>query len=512
MTPTMRIRLWARQAPRSQVATTAVVAVAVIAALASILVPESDAAVAGFAVTNLDPVTGAPVAAATEATSGAPMVTSTGANAASPPPGETPAPRLVGAPVTAATGPAFTPEVAAEPRRASAQGITEDTIKIGFLINKTGGLDATGFAIGIRQDQPETIKAIVDWANANGGIKGRTVEYVTVEEDGTNSATWQPACVTMTEDEKVFAVMSGASHNGSGVLCYAERHVPDLNTGSVTVSEETFQRSGGYLVSSGASGSRAVLNWADVMLAEGTIGPGVGKVGLLTAECPQDVEVMDKSLKPFLERAGVDFVEGRVSCDLGAAQQQVPAAVLQMRNAGVDRVFVGVLFPTAQTFMQQASAQQWRPTYLVSDFWGNNLDFTSANYPPDQFDRTVATAFSHTGEDEANHSDPVKLCDKILRDAGLDGITEQMGKDSEVVSECDNFFLFMKVMEQLPLNPTHDQWPDAVARVGAVAGAYAVDARFGPGKYNGGDSYALVEWRRECTCWKQIRPHRPGRV
>ena len=93
------------------------------------------------------------------------------------------------------------------------------------------------------------------------------------------------------------------------------------------------------------------------------------------------------------------MVEARVSCDLGLAQQQVPGAVLKMRQAGVSQVFFAVLFPSAQSFIQQAEAQGFRPKYHVSDFWALNTDFSAKNFPAAAFDGTKSISFSHSGEE-----------------------------------------------------------------------------------------------------------------
>jgi hypothetical protein len=87
-----------------------------------------------------------------------------------------------------------------------------------------------------------------------------------------------------------------------------------------------------------------------------------------------------------------------------------------------------------------------------------------------------------------------------------------MGKDAEIASDCDNFLLFLKIMAKVPVNFTTADWVASVEQLGAIKGGYGEDAVFGPGKYDGGDTYALVEWHRECTCWIQIRGYQPGQV
>jgi hypothetical protein len=257
-----------------------------------------------------------------------------------------------------------------------------------------------------------------------------------------------------------------------------------------------------------------LLNWALFALDTGAIGPGKGKLGILSDECPPDPEMMEQDFKPFLRSKGVDVVEARVSCDLGLAQQQVPGAVLQMRQAGVTQMFFAVLFPSAQSFLQQAEAQSFKPKYHVSDFWALNTDFSAKSFPASAFDRTKSISFSHSGEEAARvpYSEPVKRCGKILTDAGLPGITNQMGTDAEAIVLCDAFTLWVEAARRTPVNLTRADWVQSLSTLGSYATAYAERAVYAPGKFNGGDSYALLEWRKECSCWVQIRKHEPARV
>lgn len=559
MTLGMRIRLWARQAPRLHVAGAALTAVVVMAALVVAAVPDDTTrTVAAGANNPLYPnlpgagnatgETGAPGSPVPAAVTGAPAgpgrPTQAGAGAATPTTGRasttgaagttatsgplaarpgSPSSAASGSPTGSAAGPShLAPPPGTTPttgpgsvaRTASDQGVTPDTIKVGFLLVSFANLDAAGFAFGQRQDREAAIKAYVDDVNKRGGIHGRKVVYTIVKSDPFNAAANRQACVKLTADEKVFAVLNGGGAVGSNVACYADAKVPNIFATSQTVSEALYRKGNGYLVAMGASGTRSLLNWALFALDTGAIGPGKGKLGILSDECPPDPEMMEQDFKPFLRSKGVDVVEARVSCDIGLAQQQVPGAVLQMRQAGVSQMFFAVLFPSAQSFIQQAEAQGFKPKYHVSDFWALNTDFSAKNFPAAAFDRTRSISFSHSGEEPARvpYSDPVKRCGKILTDAGLPGITNQMGTDAEIIVLCDSFTLWAEAAQRAPVNLTRADWVRSLSTLGPYATAYAERAVYAPGKFNGGDSYALLEWRKECSCWVQIRNHEPARV
>ncbi|HEX4904722.1 MAG TPA: ABC transporter substrate-binding protein, partial [Acidimicrobiales bacterium] len=393
---------------------------------------------------------------------------------------------------------------------ASDQGVSETEIKVGFLIPSLAGLgDAGSTATDARTDSEAYIKAFVDHVNKNGGVAGRKVTYVTAEADPVNASSQQAACIRLATDEKVFAVFDTASTLGVAQNCYAQKGVILTTTASQTNSEQNFQRNGGLLASSGASQNRVLRNWTDLALAAGHIGPGKGKLGILSTECAPDPEAIDGDFKPYLKEKRVAYLDVRLSCDLATAQQQVAGAVLQFRQGGVDRVLPSAIFVTVNNFLQAAESQQYRPTYYCSDMWGMCLDVFTSNFPAAQWDGAKGFTFSHSGEDKAGAplSAAVQRCSKIMTDAGVPGVTEQMGKDAGAVAHCDSFFLWVTAMRSAPPNPRRADFPAALAGVGeSWESAYAGRATFRPGKFNGGDDYAPVQWAGDCSCYTQTGP------
>lgn len=519
MTFGMKLRLWARDAPRGHVIATGIVTLVVAVVLVAALLPASrdDGAVAFNTPVVAGGATGAPVtsdggsALATDEPSSGAAAAPSATDGGTTSDGDAP---------TASTASGDEPAAGATPfgagggqpveLTASDQGVTPETIKVGFLISNLGGLGPAGSAaLETRDDWDQVLPAFVNYANKNGGVAGRKIEFVTADSDPVNASSQQAACIKLTTDEKVFAVFDTASTLGVAQNCYAQKGVILTTTASQTNSEQNFRRNGGLLASSGSSQNRVLLNWADLALAAGFIGPGKGKLGILSTECAPDPEAIDGDFKPYLKQKGVDYVDVRVSCDLAAAQQQVGGAVLQFRQAGVDRVLPSAIFVTVNNYLQAAEAQQYRPTYYCSDMWGLCLDIFTRNFPQAQWANTKGFTFSHSGEDKAGAplSPAVQRCSDILTEAGVPGITEQMGKDAGAVAYCDSFFLWVTAMRNAPPNPRRADFPAALAAVGDQwQSPYANIARFGPGKFNGGDDYAPVQWLAECSCHTQTGP------
>lgn len=518
MTFGMKLRLWARNAPRSNVLATSGVAILVAMVAIAALLPDGsdDAETALFT----SPVAGGDATAPSGGGTSSAVAPDDGGSGVAPG-GPSAGGGVAGSTATGSTGAVGSPDQASGTGAvseggapvqltASDQGVTEQTIKVGFLIPSIAGLGNAGAAAtDSRTDMQEVIKAYVDHVNKAGGVAGRKVVYVTAESDPVNASSQQAACIKLATDEKAFAVFDTASTLGVAQNCYAQKGVILVTTASQTNSEGNFQRNSGLLASSGASMNRILLNWTDLALGAGFIGPGKGKLGILSTECAPDPEAIDGTFKPYLKEKGVAYLDVRLSCDLGTAQQQVSGAVLQFRQAGVDRVLPSAIFVTVNNFLQAADAQQYRPAYYCSDMWGMCLDIFTSNFPDAQWNGARGFTFSHSGEDKAGAplSPAVQRCSKILTDAGVPGVTEQMGKDAGAVAYCDSFFLWVTAMRNAPPNPRRADFPNALAAVGdGWESAYAGRALFRPGKFNGGDDYSPVRWAGDCSCYTQTGP------
>lgn len=511
----MQLRRWAREAPTDHVVGGVFLAVLLLAGAVLVAIPvgeDGDTAVdsAGLPANPALSTTGA--APSTPLVEGNGEVAS-GTAAEGPASVGGPGVDSVAAPAAVeGSAPGAEGAGAAEAPVASDVGVTKTEIKIGIVKYNVGGISATGFALGIRPDLDEVIDAIVAAENAAGGVHGRKIVYVKTEQDPLDNNSQRQACIKMAADEKVFTAFEAGSTIGVNAECYPEHRLPFFYGSPQTNSSASFSRAGGFLVSVVVAGTRALLNWASFALEDGWIKSGE-KLGILDQECPPGPEMVDKVFVPHLKEAGVKPMVVRLSCDLNTAQQQIPGAVLQFRQAGITKILPAVIFTHSLTFYQQAQAQGYHPEYSCSDMWGLCQDLFNENNEPDQFDGTVGYTDTHSGEEKAGkpYNAGVQRCSKIFTDAGLDPVTNQMGRDAAAISLCDHIHLWATAMRNGPVNPTRQTLIDQVTRIGDWPTAYADRAVFGPGKFEGGDSYAKVQWSKGCKCFTQIRPHQPAR-
>ncbi|KRD44471.1 ABC transporter substrate-binding protein [Cellulomonas sp. Root930] len=144
-------------------------------------------------------------------------------------------------------------------------GVTDDTITIGTHTPLTGPAAAGYSSISA------ATKAYFDYVNDNGGINGRSIEYV-VKDDGYNPATTQTVVRELVQEEEVFAVLNGlGTPTHSSVVDYLnENEVPDLFVASGSPQWDqpekypwTFAYNASYIVEAKALATYAQETWPD---------------------------------------------------------------------------------------------------------------------------------------------------------------------------------------------------------------------------------------------------------
>ena len=144
-------------------------------------------------------------------------------------------------------------------------GLTEDSITIGTHTPLTGPAAAGYSSISA------ATKAYFAYVNDNGGINGRSIEYV-VKDDGYNPATTQTVVRELVQEDEVFAVLNGlGTPTHSSVVDYLnENEVPDLfvASGSPQWNQPdaypwTFAYNANYIVEAKTLATYAQEEWPD---------------------------------------------------------------------------------------------------------------------------------------------------------------------------------------------------------------------------------------------------------
>ena len=267
----------------------------------------------------------------------------------------------------------------ADTPQGSTRGLTDDTIKIGYLGNNFGALAEAGIAPDLG-DQTKTIPAIVDEINENGGVAGRQIELdVQIADFAAGPQAAEAACLALTQDFGAFAVMVAPAVSRDATRCVAVTN-ETLAIGATGWDRAMYEEADGRLFTVGThtamSTHRQYEAWAQLMHDEGVLD---GKtIGVVTSDSsPEFVAAADGGLLPTLEELGYDVaVEVTIPCPEGDNDcDQHEAAVQRMKGEGVDFVFMAAANLAGATFVQAAKNLDFKPQWAAN---GNQVTDTVA--------------------------------------------------------------------------------------------------------------------------------------
>ena len=122
--------------------------------------------------------------------------------------------------------------VAGATARRDDSAVSKDEIKVGITYVDLAPVRAAGINRD-HGDYEKTWRTVIDDLNKRGGVNGRKIVpvFAGVNPIGTDPA--QVACVKLSQDDKVFAVM-GQTSGADGPMCYVEQQDMPLLGGSIT--------------------------------------------------------------------------------------------------------------------------------------------------------------------------------------------------------------------------------------------------------------------------------------
>ncbi|HEX2040789.1 MAG TPA: ABC transporter substrate-binding protein, partial [Acidimicrobiales bacterium] len=316
---------------------------------------------------------------------------------------------------------------------AMSKGITDTTIHLGFPYADATAYNAAATGLGGNAtfqgvDDPKGVQqAVIDWFNANGGIRGRKIVPVWHELKVSNAVTKegrvrdaQTACATYTEDNKVFAYLgSGQWTEDNIVECGIRTKTVQVDMWSVRtgvwLSDKRFGEAGPYYYSlNGMSTERRERAVVESLARQGFFTPGA-RVGLLIEDAPSIRQGVANALKPALAARGVNVVTEAVYPDI--IESPWDTYVLQFQTNTVTHVLfsasTSLSWPTL-LFMRAAENQTWRPKYGIDGLPGIWL---LDNAPKDQLRNTRGVAWvpGYLGETYGPVSDRDATCREIMK-------------------------------------------------------------------------------------------------
>ncbi|MDQ0373016.1 ABC transporter substrate-binding protein [Cellulomonas humilata] len=343
-------------------------------------------------------------------------------------------------------------------------GISEDTVTVGTHTPLTGPAAAGYSSISA------ATKAYFEYVNDNGGINGRSIEYI-VKDDGYNPATTSTVVRELVQEDEVFAVINGlGTPTHSAVVDYLnENEVPDLFVASGSPKWDqpgtfpyTFAYNANYIVEAKALATYAQETWPDktfcVLGQDDDFGTDftTGLVQVLGADGLASTQTYSVSVQDVVAQIGamqaagceVNFlatVNGFTALALGTAAKMKYGAQWVSSSSGGD-------YPTLAGYLGEDIA----PLLLQG--------FVSSNYLPFSPDDEWVSLFQEIN-DEYNDGAPFS---------------------GNTIFGMSVGYLFAQALAKAGDDPTRESLLDAL-EVGALAGNGIVPLSFSK------DSHAAFE-------------------
>ncbi len=211
---------------------------------------------------------------------------------------------------------------AAGAQSSSTEGVTKDSVKLGFIWSGTG-VAAPNF-----QDSGKACQARVDAQNAKGGVNGRKIQLETV--DDMSSGANLTGAHDLVENRKVFAVVNNSSFAFLSYRYLQGAGVPLIGGGFD--GNYYSQKGNENIIDAGGNGSPPpagiiFTNATDVAkklgaTKIGSVGYGVSPSSSGVAKDTQKYAAAASGLKPVYLNTAVDFGSTDVGPDRAGAQER----------------------------------------------------------------------------------------------------------------------------------------------------------------------------------------------
>lgn len=388
-------------------------------------------------------------------------------------------------------------------------------IRLGFITIDLAGAEkvliGTGTQVSFGDGDLET-RALVADLNKRGGIAGRKVEgfYAKVNPASADpAAAYVAGCTKLTEDAKVFAVVTVLNVTQGFVDCVAKHQTLLINVSFNPGDDAILEQHREWLYSpplmSLDRGTALLLN---DLRGQGKLGAGA-KLGVVVNEAdPQLPRVYAKTVKPMLDAWKVPHIRAAIS---GNRSDPIASAVLTFSTEQVNRVvFISPNGLAQLQFMNFAEDQLYRPQY---SFWDpDSPKFVSENAPLNQrpnISGIGALPVSDVPPSQHPQSSGESRCLQILREAGESSTDRNSNLASTLY--CDGTWAFQAVTEKTTGTLTAATWRAAYPTVGSSYPSITTFAtNFGSGRNDNASLYRQLNWNQACPCLTFVSPVRPA--
>lgn len=224
-------------------------------------------------------------------------------------------------------------------RFASYEGVTADTIRIGVVWSDLDALRELGLVDINYGDIPLVWQTLIDDINANGGVLGRELEMVFEQYNPVINATIEEACVKLTQDEKVFAVVGSLAGPAiESILCFVDINETILVAG--THRPDLLERARAPWITTGWSQDRRYAELLDLYEQEGLL---EGRLAYFDTS-PEHDGLTERVLLPALDALGKEIVTPLTHTgpagDEVALAQQVEVFAERLEQDDIDTLLI----------------------------------------------------------------------------------------------------------------------------------------------------------------------------
>ena len=421
------------------------------------------------------------------------------------------------APTTAAPVATIAAPVAPAASSENGRGVTDSTIKIGFIDAAFG--TPAGFLPSSTGNATAQITAVVDAINAAGGIGGRKVTPVIRRFDlsGSNRDNAEALCTAFSDDDKVFAVSSQSVLVASASKeCFAKKKTVYIEgAGSFPFDLDTLKRMAPYgYVSNLPAIDRVVPSYVKMLVDEKFLGadPKGAKVGVISMDDPVYKSAGAKLLAE-LEKIGVKPVETTYfdTTSQATVSRDSTAASTRFAAKGVDKVISLASAGNTMQFMWTGEDNSYYPRMAFTSFDALRIvadgpTFRLRRVAKKSLEGALAIGVNTVVDTDDTQNifpsaGPEQKCIDIYTGSKLITGFENRYLSRYAQSYCDNLNFMKTVGDRIKGGLNADNFAAEVAKLGSKGFDPGVGwlTTFGPGRFDGGDGFRTMKFDSTCS-------------
>jgi ABC-type branched-subunit amino acid transport system substrate-binding protein len=396
------------------------------------------------------------------------------------------------------------------------QGVTANSIKIGIALVDFAPIQS--FIDFNHGDEEKIDKVFIDDINKNGGIDGKQISVVYKKYTPIGSTFPTQVCTSMTEDEKVFAILGNIEDpTGASQLCVSKTHHTILIGHDMTDAELKGANPQGLMLTPDITAERRLNVLLSLVKKQNTL---QGKTAAILSETSSKARA-ESLIKPALQDMGVKQGTSAVlaisGTDTTAAQSQLDSFIERWKTEGVNAVFISGPDVVSKQFVSKLTTQLPGVLLLTdaeSSAVGSAQDAVAAHVNPNPYEGML-TANGLTDQD-AFVTPNFQKCVKTYEDATGEKVIApkdlKPGPDGKRVQVfvaisdiCRELTMFKQIAAKAGPYLNNENWVNAVNALGTVTDMPSSQyASLHTAKYDADDSFALSAFDSKVNDFKNI--------